>query len=70
MAQAQIIKLIWRLDFAISYAYLDKRGSALNAMTNTVPNFWDTVGDGTVHLSYVGATTKPGLRAIHFSGTE
>jgi hypothetical protein len=61
MAQAQIIKMIWRLDFQVSYAYLDKRGSALNAMTNTVPNFWDTIGDGSVHLSYVGTTTKPGV---------
>jgi tetratricopeptide (TPR) repeat protein len=60
MAQPQIIKLIWRLDFDVSYAYLDKRGSALNAMSNTVPNFWDTVGDGTVHSSYVGTATKSG----------
>jgi len=58
MAHAQIIKVIWRLDFNVSYTYLDKRGSALNALSNTVPNFWEIVGDGTVHLSYVGSTTK------------
>ena len=57
---AQIIRMIWRLDYEVSYAYLDKRGAALNAMSNTVEKFWESLGDGTVHSSYVGNTTKEG----------
>jgi hypothetical protein len=54
----QATKLIWRLDFNVSYVYLDKRGTALNAMQNTVKDFWDVVADGTVHSSYTGTTTR------------
>ena len=53
---AQIIRMFWRLDFGVSYPYLNKRGSALNAMTNTVTDFWEVVADGTIHSSYVGST--------------
>jgi hypothetical protein len=55
---AQIIKLIWRLDYPISYAYLDKRGAALNILTNTVEKFWDVIGDGQVNMSFVARTDK------------
>jgi hypothetical protein len=55
---ARVIRLLWRLDYTASYVYLDKRGAALNALTNTVPNFWDTVADGTIHASYLGTSTK------------
>jgi hypothetical protein len=53
---SRIVKLIWRLDFKPSYAYIDKRGTALNLLTNTVENFWATVGDGIQHMSFVAKT--------------
>jgi hypothetical protein len=57
---AQIIKLLWRLDYGVSYAYLDRRGTALDALANTASNFWDTMADGAVHASYVGMTSRDG----------
>lgn len=56
----KIVRLIWRLDFVVSYAYLDQRGTALDAMSNTIENFWEVLADGTVHSSFVGSTTKEG----------
>jgi hypothetical protein len=50
---AQIVKLIWRLDYGVSYAYIDKRGAALNILSNTVEKFWDVVGDGQIPMSFV-----------------
>ena len=55
---ARIVKLIWRLDYDVSYAYLDKRGSALNALANTVEGFWDTVGDGAIYMSFAARASR------------
>jgi hypothetical protein len=41
-----IIRLFWRLDYQPSYTYLDKRGSALRLLTETVDGFWHNVGVG------------------------
>jgi hypothetical protein len=49
---ARVIRLLWRLDFDVSYAYLDKRGSALKVLTETVENFWTNVGPATFPLSF------------------
>lgn len=46
-----IIKLLWRLDYSASYAYLDKRGSALNILSETVDGFWQNVGLGAIPTS-------------------
>jgi hypothetical protein len=55
---AQIVKLIWRLDYPVSYAYLDSRGTALNILSNTVENFWDVLGDGQANMSFLARTNK------------
>jgi hypothetical protein len=49
---AKIVKLIWRLDYKPSYAYLDARGTALRVLSDTVQKFWDAVGDGVIHMSF------------------
>jgi hypothetical protein len=50
---ARVIRLLWRLDFDVSYPYLDKRGSALRILTSTVEDFWTNVAPGTLPLSFV-----------------
>jgi hypothetical protein len=55
---AQIVKLIWRLDYGVSYAYIDRRGAALNILSNTVEKFWDAIGDGQIPMSFVARTDK------------
>ena len=49
---ARVIRLHWRLDFDVSYPYLDKRGTALKALSETVEGFWTTVGPATLPLSF------------------
>jgi hypothetical protein len=50
----RVIRLYWRLDYTPSYSYLDKRGSALRALSDTVKDFWSSVGIGSnVPLSFV-----------------
>ncbi len=49
---AKVIRLIWRLDFEVSYAYLDRRGSALKILAETNKGFWDNCGPGRVPLSF------------------
>jgi|SRR6516165_6947320 hypothetical protein len=55
----QAIKLIWRLDYDVSYAYLDRRGSAL-ATLNVEANLWEKVGEGAVSMSFVARTENEG----------
>src|SRR4051812_16010257 len=50
---ARVIRLLWRLDFDVSYPYLDKRGSALQILNGTVEDFWTTVAPGTLPLSFI-----------------
>jgi hypothetical protein len=50
----RVTRLLWRLDYVTSYAYLDKRGSALRAIFDTEQGFWNSVGIGTaVPASFV-----------------
>lgn len=49
---AKIIKLIWRLDYKVSYAYIDARGTALRAISESVDRFWEVVGDGVLQMSF------------------
>src|ERR1700720_2390624 len=56
---AQIVRLLWRLDYAASYAYLDKRGSALRAITETVKDFWSNVGFAQIPASFAGNYADP-----------
>lgn len=49
---ARVIRLLWRLDFDVSYPYLDKRGTAMKALSETVEGFWTTVGPGTLPISF------------------
>jgi hypothetical protein len=56
---ARAIRLIWRLDFEVSFSYLDRRGAALNALINTVEGFWDQVGEGKIPISYAGSAIEP-----------
>jgi hypothetical protein len=55
---AQIIKLIWRLDYPISYTYLDKRGAALKVLNDTVERFWDVIAEGQNSTSLTARTEK------------
>src|SRR3972149_6273359 len=55
---AQVIKIIWRLDYETSFAYLDKRGSALSVLGKTEPNFWDSIGDGSANLSFAARARR------------
>jgi hypothetical protein len=58
---AQIVRLVWRLDYEVSYSYLDNRGAALKALKDTIEKFWKVVGDGTVNLSFAGTTDEDGV---------
>jgi hypothetical protein len=64
---ARVIRLLWRLDFDVSYPYLDKRGSALKALTDTVEGFWTTVGPGTLPMSFVGEKLEADVSHTAFS---
>jgi hypothetical protein len=64
---ARIIRLLWRLDFDPSYPYLDKRGSALKVLTDTVEGFWTTVGPGQLPLSFAALKTEEGKSQTTFS---
>lgn len=67
----RVLKIIWRLDFPASYAYIDKRGSALRLLTQTVEDFWDEAGEGAEHMSFVGRSTKGGgLRTLSIAPTN
>jgi hypothetical protein len=58
---ARVIRLLWRLDFDVSYPYLDKRGSALKVLTDTAEDFWTTVGPGTLPLSFAAEKLQADL---------
>lgn len=64
---AKVIKILWRLDFSASYAYLDRRGSALQVLTDTVEEFWTNVGPGRIPLSYAADKLEDGLSHTAFS---
>lgn len=49
---AKVVRLIWRLDFEASYAYLDHRGSALKILAETNKDFWNSSGPGRLPLSF------------------
>jgi hypothetical protein len=67
---AKIIKLIWRLDYPVSYAYIDGRGRALKAISETVADFWDKSGDGALHMSFAARhTTEDTLRTLSLDPT-
>jgi|SRR6185312_2770188 len=50
---AKVVRLIWRFDFQVSYAYLDRRGSALKVLAETVDRFFDNYGPGQLPFSLV-----------------
>jgi hypothetical protein len=57
---ATAIKLVWRLDYGVSFAYLDSRGAALNALSNTVEKFWQVVGDGPTNMGFAARADRDG----------
>ena len=50
---ARVMNLIWRLDYPLSYSFMDKLGSMRRIVTETVPNYWTKVIDGNILYSYV-----------------
>jgi hypothetical protein len=64
---ARIIRLLWRLDFDVSYPYLDKRGSALKVLTDTIQGFWTNVGPGQLPLSFAAEKTEDQKSSTTFS---
>ncbi len=49
----QLLKMFWRWDFEPSYAYLDRRGSALRALNKSAPTLFAEVGEGVMPNSFV-----------------
>jgi hypothetical protein len=64
---ARVIRLLWRLDFDVSYPYIDKRGLALQALTDTVEGFWTTVGPATLPLSFAAEKIEQDVSHTVFS---
>lgn len=50
---AEVIRVIFRLDYDISHAFLDRRGSALRVLTTTVSDFWENIGEGAIPGSFL-----------------
>ena len=50
----QVIRVIWRFDYAISYAYMDNVGTALKALSETVPGFLSVISEGMSNDSFTG----------------
>ncbi len=67
---ARVIKLIWRLDYQVSYAYLDKRGTAFQLLMETVKDFWQSGGEGTVQASFAAQHSETaGFRNLSLEPT-
>jgi hypothetical protein len=67
----QLIRLIWRLDYDVSYVYFDRRGAALKVMTETVPGFFSNIAEGAAVYSFVGDFTDPqGKRTLSVEPTS
>jgi hypothetical protein len=50
----RVINLLWRLDYSPSFAYLDKRGSALRVLNDLIKDYWNSVGvSANLPLSFV-----------------
>jgi hypothetical protein len=49
---AKVMRLIWRLDFSLSYNFLDKLGTVRKILGETIPNYWNTVADGPIQNSF------------------
>jgi hypothetical protein len=61
---AQLIKLFWRLDYPVSYAFLDHRGLALRSLA-TSPFKWNGgLGDGQLLGSFVGQANTQDYRLL------
>ena len=41
------------MDYDISHAFLDRRGSALRVLTTTVSDFWENIGEGAIPGSFL-----------------
>ena len=50
---AQLIRVIWRLDYNVSYAYLDSPGTVLRILAETVPGFVPNLSEGIGNHSFV-----------------
>jgi hypothetical protein len=57
---AQLIRVIWRLDFNVSYAYLDSLGTALRILVETIPGFLPTLSEGMGNRSFLGERRRKG----------
>ncbi|WP_298254724.1 hypothetical protein [Bradyrhizobium sp.] len=56
---ARVIRLFWRLDYEPSYAFMDRRGTALQILKDHVEGYWQQVADGTIQTSFVGKSSSP-----------
>lgn len=48
---AKLIRIIWRLDYKVSYAYLDSLGTAVRILSETVPGFLPSLSEGMANHS-------------------
>ncbi|QDI79218.1 hypothetical protein E8E01_01640 [Methylorubrum populi] len=54
----KIIRLIWRFDFDPNWQFLDRRGSTLRILHETVPAFFTRIGDGSIVDSFAAEHTE------------
>ncbi|MER9411444.1 hypothetical protein [Mesorhizobium sp. M0589] len=62
----KLIKILWRLDFDLSYAVYDKRGACVRTLLETVPDFLVKIGEARAQNRLTGETDDSG-QAIHIS---
>ena len=61
---AKLIKVIWRFDYNISYAYLNSIGTSARILTETVPGFMHTLSEGVANHSLIGEMKAKGEYTI------
>jgi len=61
---AKLIKVIWRLDYNISYAYLNSIGTSAKILSDTVPKFIHTLSEGVANHALIGERKARGEYVI------
>ncbi|MBA1143697.1 hypothetical protein [Mesorhizobium neociceri] len=62
----KLIKILWRLDYDLSYAVYDKRGACIRTLLDTVPDFLTKVGEARAE-NRVSGETEDSAPAINIS---
>ncbi|MBZ9974630.1 hypothetical protein [Mesorhizobium sp. BR-1-1-10] len=62
----KLIKILWRLDYDLSYAVYDRRGACVRTLLETIPDFLTKVGEARAQNRVTGETEE-GAPAINIS---